>query len=251
MNKRSFFVFISLVLVLASGYLYLEYFNAGPNQSIPETGQKQNPIRSGLDSLWEKQSVRLHASDNQFYTFELPAQWEAEITPFSPPGSPAVKKGYRIELVHPEKGLKYDWYSPLKFHFYLGELGKYLTRQRAPMTTLELLQSFFGYHPDSCQKIDAPSKNWNRGKSQPVEHYSDVRIDWYEIHGLTQPTYYYIKIEKAPTPGVYGDLGSWTFSGFRFELPVGENLSEKHIEPAQTFYRTIKQEQKKVPGSKS
>lgn len=249
MNKRSFFVFISLVLVIAVGYLYLEYFKGGANQSIPETGQNQKPIRSGLDSLWEKQRVQLSASDNQFYTFELPAQWQAAIATFSPPGSPSVNQGYRIDLLNAENSLKYTWYSPLKFHFYLGELGTYLSRQRAPMTTVELLQSFFGHHPDSCLRIDAPSKNWNGGKSQPVEHYSEVLTDWYKIHGLAQPTYYYIKIEKAPTPGVYGDLGSWTFSGFRFELPVGEKLSEKHIEPAQTFYRSVEQE--KAPDSKS
>ncbi len=243
MNKRSFLVFMSLLLIVASGYLYLEFFKGGSKDSEkkPMETQKSNPSPSS--PAWETRSVRLMASDRQFYEFTLPAQWEADIFPFSPPGSPSVNKGFRIDLVQKEKGLNYSWYSPIKYHFYLGEVGKYLSKQRAPLTPLALLESFFGHHPDSCQRIDQPSKNWKRIKNQPVEHYSEVLTEWYKVEGLSKPTYYYVKIEKAPTPGVYGDLGSWTFSGFRFELPVGEKLSEKNMKPAQIFYQTVKREE--------
>jgi len=251
LNKQSFLVFISLLLLVASGYLYLEVFRGGSKVS-EEKAVKTEKLNSAPNSaVGGTRSVRLMASEGHYYEFTLPEEWKADISPFSPPGSPAVNQGFRIDLVQGEKGLNYSWYSPIKYHFYLGEVGKYLSQQRAPLTPLALLESFFGHQPDSCQRIDKPSKNWNRRKNHPVEHYSEVLTEWYKVEGRAQPIYYYIKIEKAPTPGVYGDLGSWTFSGFRFEIPAGEKLSEKNMKPAQIFYRTLKEIKEDKSPSKS
>lgn len=243
MRKPSFLVFIFLAFLVAGSYIFLEYFKRGAKPTGKEPISTLGIDSSNIIFSGETQRQRVRVKKNLSYSFQLPRPWKIEVSPFQPTGSPSVNKAFRFEMQHPDKDFTYEWFSPLKFHFYLGELGKYLEQQRAPLSPLAALNSFFGHAPTNCRRIEPPIKNWSQKRSEPVEYYSEVLTDWYEVQEGDQHIYYYLKIEKAPTPGVYGDLGSWTFSGFRFHLPPGQSLTEKELVPAQIFYQTVKREE--------
>ncbi len=240
MKKTPILVFISLLLLIISGYVYLEYGNRGSKTKIKNGISTESEITGSAFLHRENKSVRLQAINGETYKFELPANWSASIAPFSPPGNSPINKAYKISLQKPEDSIEINYFSPLKFHFYLGELGTYLKNQRHPLMPVEVLKEFFGHSPSNCQRISAPVKNWNGVKSPTAEYYSDVKVNWFEIKTTKKPTYYYIKIEKNPTPGVYGDLGSWSFTGFEFKFSKGQTLSEQNLQTAHVFYQSLK-----------
>lgn len=231
--------------------MYLEYIKTGSKQQKAIDSRSATVISDEKSQNWGAHIQQLQTSHQTVFTFDLPEPWEASISDYTPPGPPPVYPGYCIEIKHPQKEVKLEWFSPLKFHFYLGDLGEYLKQQRKPITPRIALQSFFEHALDSCQRIAEPYEDWKRPKSQTAEYYSEVQSDWFRVEGLTNPTYYYIKIEKAPTPGVYGDLGSWTLSAFRFTLAEGVDLSETFMKVAQTFYKTVEKKQLRDSAVKS
>ncbi|NBB88514.1 MAG: hypothetical protein GVX96_01830 [Bacteroidetes bacterium] len=240
MKKIPILVFISLLLLVISGYVYLEYGNRGSKTKLKNGISTESKISGSAFLNRENKSIRLETVNGEAYQFQIPMDWSASIAPFSPPGNSPVNKAYKISLQKPKDSIEINYFSPLKFHFYLGELGTYLKNQRHPLMPVEVLNEFFGHSPSNCQQISAPIKNWNGVKSPTAEYYSDVNMNWFEIKDTEKPTYYYMKIEKKPTPGVYGDLGSWNFSGFQFKLAKGQTLSEQYLQTAHVFYQSLK-----------
>jgi hypothetical protein len=240
MQKYPFFIFIALLLIIGGGYAYLEYGKRGSKPKKKDNTSTTTDILANTSPHGQTKSFRLRTTSGAEFQFELPALWEPSIEPFSPSGPSPVNSGYKITLQNREDSIEINYFSPIKFQFYLGELGTYLKNQRHPLLPVEILEEFFGHDPTNCKPISAPFKNWNGVKSPTAEYYSDVNINWYKIKKTEKPTYYYIKVEKNPTPGVYGDLGSWTFSGFQFNFANDQILSKKKLQAAHIFYQSLK-----------
>ena len=247
MKNTSIYVFLFLLVMTGSGYVYLEYFKSTRKSSQPSL----EPTADSMENIWANDFHRLQTEAGHSYSFVLPEPWTTSISAHRPAGAEPLYTGYRIRIKHPKKDLLIEWFSPLKFHYYLGDIGVYLSPQRAPLSPLATLQSFFNHPIDSCREISPPVENWNGQQYQAGEYYTQMHTAWFEVKGQPHPTYYYVKVKKAPTPGVYGDLGSWTFSALRFQLPENELLNKNHLEAARTFYHSIKKESQKEPEQKS
>jgi hypothetical protein len=246
MKNTSFYFFLLIFIAVSGSYIFLEYFKSGSTLQKGESTTLNERNTDTARSTWGHSMRTLQASDSVLFSFELPHQWQTSVSEYSPPGPPPINSGFEIEIKHPQNKIQMEWFAPLRFHFYLGDLGKYLNRQRKPVPPLAALDSFFGHPKDSCHRIPAPFSEWTSPKSQTAEYYSEVHAEWFRVEGLDHPTIYYIKIEKAPTPGVYGDLGSWTFSAFRFTLIEGDKIREKDFAVARNFYETFKRKEIKA-----
>lgn len=241
MQKASFFIFITILVLCLAGYFFLHMrqgSNTGPasqtvNALVADTNVHSSWTTSSL-SIDEKKETQLH--------FDMPELWRADL---KRPAflDQAVSQGVFLHLTAPDSNVSFEVFTPTKFRYFEGVLGQYLSPQQEPLTPTEIMTEFFNFKAGQFTAMERPEIEIQASKKGMEQYYYNEKQQWFLTTTEFHKKYYWISTEKSPTPGVYGNLGTWNFFGGILSLPHSASLSD-HLPQFHKVYRSMEIERR-------
>jgi|GEM_PF-1853380 hypothetical protein len=236
MQKVSFYVFLAILSSCLAGYVFLQMRHGASPDSNPKLTQSRG-VDTTAHSKWTKTSLSIDEQEEKQLHFSRPATWRADVKQpviFDK----AVSQGVVLQISAPDNNTVFEIFTPTKFRYYQGVLGQYLNPQQKPLTPAEIMTEFFNFEASQFSVMETPEIEIQASKKGMEQYYYSEKQQWFVTTTESHKKYYWISTEKSPTPGVYGDLGTWSFFGGILHLPHASSFSD-YLPKFNKVYRSI------------